>query len=97
MSADDLNALLESRRWVRRRVDRVEFLDLLTVRRTIVLTLDLGAFADVQLRYGRTVIPLGWFVPWANAGAELLDADQRVITTTRATPILAGSLARTPR
>ena len=79
MSADALSVLLKTRLWVRRRVDRVEFLDLMTVRRTIALTLDLGALADVLPRCGSSVIPLGWFVPWANAGAELIDADRHVI------------------
>jgi hypothetical protein len=72
MSADDLNTLLESRRWVRRRVDRVEFLDLVTVRRTIALTLNLGAFADAQPLYGRTVIPLGWSFPGRTPGRNSL-------------------------
>ncbi|HEX7290569.1 MAG TPA: hypothetical protein VF250_05500 [Conexibacter sp.] len=81
---DDLNALLHSRGWVERRVDRIEFLDLLTVQRTIVLTLDLAKLeqarscgvVDPSALYP---IPLGWFVPWANAGAELADADGRTI------------------
>ncbi len=79
MCPDALSVLLKTRRWVRHRVDRVEFLDLMTVRRTIALTLDLGALADVLPRCGSRVIPLGWFVPWANAGAELVDADGHVI------------------
>jgi len=79
MSADDLSVLLESSSWIRRRVDRVEFLDLMTVRRTIVLTLDLGELAALLPPCGESVIPLGWFVPWANAGAVLLDADQHVV------------------
>jgi hypothetical protein len=82
--ADDLAALLNSCAWVRRRVDRIEFVDLLTVRRSITLTLDLGELARIRercsLRRDRPhLVPLGWFVPWANAGAVLLDADQRVI------------------
>jgi hypothetical protein len=82
---DDLTALLNSRKWVERRVDRVEFLDLMTVRRTIVLTLNLDAFTRSQAHrwYSRPsrhrLIPAGWFVPWANAGAVLVDAEQRVI------------------
>jgi hypothetical protein len=79
MSADDLTALLESRKWVKRRVDRIEFLDLMTVRRTIVFTFDPWALAEACPPNGSTLIPLGWFAPWANARAELLDADQRVI------------------
>jgi hypothetical protein len=83
VSADDLTGLLNSRRWVKRRVDRVEFLDLDTVRRTIVFTLDLSELAKVQGRFRERFnprpIPLGWFVPWANAGAALRDADRRVI------------------
>lgn len=79
MSTDDLNALLQSRRWIRRRVDRVEFLDLMTVRRTIVLTLDLEALANLLPWCTWSVIPLGWFVPWANAAAVLLDAGEHVV------------------
>ncbi len=84
MIADDLTALLNSRRWVKRRVDRVEFLDLMTVRRTITLTLDLAQLSSARAQChptstGRNLVPLGWFVPWANAGAVLVDADQRVI------------------
>jgi hypothetical protein len=75
----ELNALLESRRWVKRRVDQVEFLDLTTVRRTIAFTLDLGALAALPLSGSRDLIPLGWFAPWANAGAVLLDASQHVV------------------
>lgn len=84
MLHDELNALLLSRAWVTRRVDRVEFLDLMAVRRTIALTLDLERLAGTQWRrrgsstVGRRV-PLGWFVPWANAGAVLVDADGRII------------------
>lgn len=81
---DDLAALLDSRKWVKRRVDRVEFLDLMTVRRTIILTLDLGQLACARSRRcarppGDHLVPLGWFAPWANAGAVLVGADQRVI------------------
>ncbi len=84
MIADDLNALLHTRRWVKRRVDRVEFLDLTTVRRTITLTIDLEQLGCVRasscgLSTGSGVIPMGWFIPWANAGAVLVDADERVI------------------
>ena len=79
VDADDLTALLASRRWVTRRVDRVEFLDLTTVRRTIALTLDLSSLARVRPPYGHRLIPLGWFVPWANAGAVLLDGDRHVV------------------
>jgi hypothetical protein len=71
---DDLNALLHTRRWVKRRVDRVEFLDLTTVRRTIALTIDLQQLGRVRTgdcgtSTGSGIVPLGWFVPWANAGA----------------------------
>jgi hypothetical protein len=81
---DDLNALLHTRRWVKRRVDRVEFLDLMTVRRTIALTIDLDQLRCVRTSCcgtstGSGVIPLGWFVPWANAGAVMVDADERMI------------------
>jgi hypothetical protein len=76
---DNLNALLKSRLWVERRVDQVQFLDLGTVRRTIRLTLDLGELAVLQPRYRRQTLPLGWFAPWANAGAVLLDDQKRVV------------------
>ena len=68
-----------------RRVDRVEFIDLMTVRRTIALTFDLERLGGMLSRSflrpaaGEQLVPLGWFVPWANAGAVLLDADGRVI------------------
>ena len=74
---DELNALLLSRVWVTRRVDRIEFLDLKTVRRTISLSIDprrlrrFGVMSDA--------VPLGWFAPWANAGASLQDADGRLL------------------
>src|SRR5580704_4869533 len=77
--ADCLQALFDSRAWLRRRVDRVEFLDLMTVRRTIVLTLDLGELAKVLPQRESSVIPLGWFIPWANAGAVLRDAEEHVV------------------
>ncbi|HEX4804753.1 MAG TPA: hypothetical protein VFU94_02535 [Conexibacter sp.] len=82
---DDLTALLDSRKWVKRRVDRVEFVDLSTVRRMIALTLDLQALGALWADRGppagglRHLVPLGWFVPWANSGAALVDADERVI------------------
>ena len=79
MRADELNALLESRRWVKHRVDRVEFLDLTTVRRTIVFTIDFEKLAAVLSSSDRSLIPLGWFGPWANAGAVLVDGDGRVV------------------
>lgn len=65
MSLDDRHALFKSGTWLKRRVDRVEFLDLMTVRRTVVLTLDLGEFAHVLPPCRSSTIPLGWFVPWA--------------------------------
>jgi len=82
--ADCLTPLLNSRRWVTRRVDRVEFLDLMTVRRTIALTCDLDRLACFpggggDPTTGEFLVPLGWFVPWANAGAVLVDADGRTI------------------
>jgi len=70
---DDLGALLHSREWVKRRIDRVEFLDLMTVRRTTALTVDLAKLKALR-PYGRGLVPLGWFVPWANADTVLLDA-----------------------
>src|SRR5689334_23848318 len=83
-TGDDLAALLRSHCWIARRVDRVEFLDLTTVRRTITLTLDLDQFARVRTACclasgGPNVVPLGWFVPWANAGTVLVDADGRLL------------------
>ena len=84
MLGDDLAALLRSRRWIARRVDRVEFLDLTTVRRTIALTLDLDELARVRTPChatsgGPDVLPLGWFMPWANAGTALVDAEGRTL------------------
>jgi hypothetical protein len=85
MAGDELHTLLESKRWVTRRVDRVEFLDLTTVRRTISLTVRAGELrALLPGRYERldrrqAWVPLGWFLPWANAGAALLDARGRVV------------------
>ncbi len=76
---DELTALLRSRDWVTRRVDRVEFLDLTTVRRTITLTVDHGALARV-LPSGVDVVALGWFAPWANAEASLLNAKGRLLS-----------------
>ncbi len=78
MSADEIYALLQGRAWVKRRVDRVEFLDLMTVRRTIFFTIDFALLAAVLAPGDRTVIPLGWFAPWANAGAVLVDGDGHV-------------------
>src|ERR1035437_5813591 len=46
--ADELTALLASRSWVSRRVDRLEFLDLSTVHRTIVFTLDLEGLKKLR-------------------------------------------------
>jgi hypothetical protein len=71
---DELTALLHSRDWVTRRVDRVEFLDLTTVRRTITLTVAPRALATA-FPSAKDVVPLGWFAPWANAEASLLDAN----------------------
>lgn len=85
MAADELHTLLESKKWVTHRVDRVEFLDLTTVRRTINLTVHARKLREQLPRGWRyphkrdVYVPLGWFLPWANAGAVLLDADQRVI------------------
>lgn len=85
MATDELQTLLESKEWVTLRVDRVEFLDLTTVRRTINLTVRASKLREQlpqgeENRHKRDVyVPLGWFLPWANAGAELLDADKRVI------------------
>jgi hypothetical protein len=75
---DKLAVLLQSRSWVERRVDRVEFLDLTTVRRTIALTFDLGKLKEIDPNT-KNLIPLGWFAPWANAEARLIDADGRVL------------------
>ena len=75
---DKLAALLQSSEWVERRVDRVEFLDLVTVRRTITLTFDLGNLRTID-RDATHLIPLGWFTPWANAEVRLTDADGRVL------------------
>jgi hypothetical protein len=89
MATDELQTLLESGKWVTRRVDRVEFLDLTTVRRTINLTVHARKMRELLPgRWDRRLshegkreayIPLGRFLPWANAGATLLDADDRVI------------------
>jgi hypothetical protein len=76
---DDLAAILGSRRWVKRRVDRIEFLDLTTVRRTIVFMIDLAALAATRSS-SCELIPLGWFMPWANAEVVLVDEDRRVTT-----------------
>jgi hypothetical protein len=85
MARDELQTLLESREWVTKRVDRVEFIDLMTVRRTINLTVNAGKLRE-RLPEGsegthehEVYVPLGWFLPWANAGAVLLNADGRVI------------------
>ena len=57
----------------------------MTVRRTIALTFDLDLLgcmlsSDFWRPTSREqLVPLGWFVPWANAGAVLVDADGRVI------------------
>jgi hypothetical protein len=79
---DDLTPLLNSEAWVKRRVDQIEFLDLRTVRRTIVFTLDIKALETPEsdvIRIAPELVPLGWFVPWGNAGAVLRDDEQRVI------------------
>jgi hypothetical protein len=75
---DELEALQQSRLWIERRVDKVEFLDLTTVRRTIALTVDLAVLKRISPRSGE-VIPLGWFAPWANAEAHLLDANGMIL------------------
>ena len=79
---DGLTPLLESWTWVKRRVDQVEFLDLKTVRRTIIFTLDLKALATLKndaIPEAPELVPLGWFVPWGNSGAVLRDGEQHVI------------------
>jgi hypothetical protein len=83
---NELRPLLLIGKWVKRRVDRVEFLDLTTVHRTIVLTLDLGRLADVvpprdpDVAPRRDpVVPLGWFLPGSRAGTTVRDADGRVL------------------
>ena len=63
---DDLTPLLNSEAWVKRRVDQIEFLDLRTVRRTIVFTLDIKALETPEsdvIRIAPELVPLGWFVP----------------------------------
>ncbi len=85
MVSDELRTLLESREWVTRRVDRVEFLDLTTVRRTIDLSVHASRLNELlprrcgRARRGDAHVPLGWFLPWANARAALLDSTGRRI------------------
>lgn len=78
-AVDELSALLESRSWVLRRVDRLEFVDLTSVRRTIVFTLDLVKLRACLPRSARA-FPLGLFRRDAvRAGARLVDATSEVI------------------
>jgi hypothetical protein len=61
---DELNALIHARSWLLRRVDRLEFVDLTSVRRTIVFTLDLAQLRKELPKYhappasGVTAFPL---------------------------------------
>src|SRR5437016_3228856 len=71
---DELTPLLESRAWMRRRVDRLRFIELTTIHRTSTLSLDVEELA--HLAPGRKVAPIGLFRRNAGrAGTRLVDAE----------------------
>jgi hypothetical protein len=76
---DELTALLASRSWVRRRVDRLEFLDLNTVHRKIVFTLDLKELRRL-VRADPEVFPVGLLRRDAmRAGTRMVDGSGNVL------------------
>ena len=77
--ADELTALLASRSWVSRRVDRLEFLDLSTVHRTIVFTLDLEGLKKL-LPADPQMFPVGLLRRDAmRAGTRIVDGSGNVL------------------
>jgi hypothetical protein len=76
---DALSALINARAWLLRRVDQLEFVDLTSVQRTIVFTLDLAELSQA-LPDGAREFPLGLFRrDAARPGARLTDASGTVV------------------